>query len=137
VAVDRERFMNNTYGYSVGEWESTRDWLTKRLHRVARDQAKTTYGELCREMAAAGMLRLEPHSSALAALLGQINILEREAGRPLISAIVVHKTDDWMPGVGFWNIARAIGIDPGATEELRLEFWVKEFGRCHAYWKAR
>ncbi len=66
-----------------------------------------------------------------------INVLEREHGRPLISAIVVHKSDDWMPGVGFWNIAREIGIDPGSSEASRLEFWVREFSRCHSYWKSR
>jgi hypothetical protein len=135
--VDREKFMNTTYGYSTGEWLTARDWLARRLHGVARDQTTITYADLCAEMATAGMLRLEPHSSALAALLGQINVLELEAQRPLITAVVVHKGGDMFPGVGFWNMARDVGIDPGATEELRLAFWVKEFARCHSYWKTR
>ena len=82
VPFDREKFMAATHGHSTGEMLTTRDWLGRRLHQVARDQTTTTYGELCSDMATAGMLRLEPHSSALAALLGQVNILEHEAGRP-------------------------------------------------------
>jgi hypothetical protein len=136
VPFDREKFMAATHGHSTGEWLTTRDWLGRRLHQVARDQKTTTYGELCSDMATAGMLRLEPHSSALAALLGQVNILEHEAGRPLITAVVVHKGGDMYPGVGFWNMARDVGVDPGATEEARLCFWVAEFTRCHTYWKA-
>jgi len=134
MPLDRDRFMATTYGYSTGEWQNAQAWLARHLHDVARRQAKTTYGDICNAMSAAGGISLEPNSTALAGLLGQLNILEQEQGRPLISAIVVHKTDDWLPGVGFWNIAREIGIDPGRTENQRLEFWVNEFGRCHAYW---
>lgn len=134
MAFDRERFMEQTWGYSVGEWELGRDWITRRLYRVARDRSTITYSDLCAEAARAGAIRLEPHDAPLAALLGQVNVLEHEAGRPLISALVVHKTGDWQPGVGFWSMARDLGIDPGSDDEVRMEFWVRELENCYTAW---
>jgi hypothetical protein len=93
-----------------------------------------TYSDLCDDMARAGGLRLEPHSTAVAGLLGQVNLLEQEADKPLISALVVHKGGDLQPGDGFWSFARSLGIDPGPGETARLDFWVKEIERCYAEW---
>ena len=119
MSFDRERYMAVTFGHSASEWEAAREWLTMRLRRVAREQTTITYSELCEEMARAGVLHLEPHSSELARLLAQINLLEHESRRPLISALVVHKGGDWQPGPGFWSFARGVGIDPGTGETAR------------------
>jgi len=126
--------MSSTYGYATSEWESARDWIARRVHKVARRRGTITYGELADEMARAGVLVLDPHSPALAALLGQVNVLEQEAGRPLISALVVHKGGDLEPGSGFWAFARELGIDPGSGPHARLDFWTREVERCYARW---
>src|SRR5581483_7566642 len=88
VSFNRERFMSTTYGHATSEWETARSWVARRLHRVARDQGTITYSDLADEMAKAGLLALDAHSPALAALLGQVNVLEHEAGQPLVSALV-------------------------------------------------
>ncbi|MGZ4363811.1 MAG: hypothetical protein ACXVFF_16465 [Gaiellaceae bacterium] len=134
MPFDGERFMSSTYGYATSEWESARDWIARQLHKVARDQATITYGDLADKMAKAGLISLDPHSPALAALLGQVNVIEREAGRPLISALVVHKGGDLEPGTGFWAFARELGIDPGSGPHARLDFWTREVERCYARW---
>lgn len=129
-----ERFMTATYGYATSEWESAREWIARRLHAVARRRGTITYSELADEMAKAGLIAVDPHSSALAALLGQANVLEREADRPLISALVVHKGGDLEPGTGFWAFARELGIDPGSGPYARLDFWTREVERCYQHW---
>lgn len=126
--------MSATYGYSTSEWESTREWITRRLRKVARARGTITYSELAGEMAVAGLIPLDPHNPALAALLGQVNVLEREGGRPLISALVVHKGGDLEPGAGFWAFARELGIDPGSGPHARLDFWSRELESCYAHW---
>lgn len=131
--MDLERVMASTWGYSQSEWDSTRDWVGRRLRRVAKAGGTITYGALCREMQADHMLSLEPHSSALAGLLGQVNVLEYEAARPLLSSVVV-QADDPVPGDGFWRFVRVLGIDPGSSEQARLRFWVEELNRCHSFW---
>ena len=134
MGFDRERFMSRTYGYATSEWEVARDWTARRLQKVARDRTTITYSGLADEMARAGLIRLEPHSSALAALLGHVNLLEHEDGWPLISALVIHKGADAEPGPGFWNFARDLGIDVGSGPHARLEFWSAEVQRCLAFW---
>ena len=134
MAFDSERFMATTYGFATSEWETARGWVAQRLHKVARGRGTITYSDLTTEMTKAGLSRLDPHSSALAGLLGQINLLEHKRGRPLISAVVVYKTGDLEPGPGFWEFARHLGVDPGAGEHARLEFWAQELERCFTYW---
>ena len=84
-------------------------------------------------MARAGHPRLDPHSTAFAALLGQINVLEHDAGNPLISAVVVSK-DEMKPGVGFWSIAAELGYDVGADDRRREEFWLNSLKQCYTRW---
>lgn len=127
--------MATTYGHATSDWETTRDWVVKRLHRVARERTTITYSDLSDETARVGGLRLEPHSTALAGLLGQVNLLEHEAGRPLISALVVHKSGDLQPGEGFWSFAADLGIEPGSGQNARLDFWVREIERCYTHWR--
>ena len=45
----------------------------------------------------------------LFAILGQLSVDEHEAGRPLLSVLVVHKTGDMQPGDGFFELAQALG----------------------------
>lgn len=118
-------------------WFAARTEVTRRLHAVARKQSKVTYSELCDGLRNDGIIDLEPHGTPLAWMLGQINVLEADQGRPLISSVVVHKTDDWLPGVGFWNISKLMGLNIGTSEADRVQFWAHEFGRCHAFWKNR
>jgi hypothetical protein len=85
-------------------------------------------------MAAAGVIAPEPHSSAMAGILGQVSTLEHEEGRPLVSAVVVHKEGDAAPGPGFWNFARELGMNTGGGQHAQLEFWTQELAKCYAYW---
>jgi hypothetical protein len=67
-------------------------------------------------------------------LLGQVNVLEQEEHKPLISCVVVHKSGDTRPGVGFWNMAREMRLDVGRAEAEQERFWVRELNRCYAKW---
>ena len=66
-------------------WTTARAQMTRRLHKIARAQSKTTYSELCDGLRADGIISLDPHGAPLAYMLGQINVLEAQQGRPLIS----------------------------------------------------
>jgi len=131
-----ERFMGLTYGFSTSEWDTARRWVRQRLRKVAAGHSSITYSDLCTELWRATELQVEPHGSPLAALLGQVNVLEREENKPLISCVVVHKAGDMKPGVGFWNMAKVMDLDVGDTEEQRERFWVAELTRCYEVWSA-
>jgi hypothetical protein len=38
------------------------------------------------------------------------------------------------PGVGFWNMAKAMNLDVGDTAEQRERFWIAELTRCSETW---
>jgi hypothetical protein len=138
MPTDLDAFLDKTYGFPEAEWLAARSWLTKRLGAVAATGNTTSYGVLCDEMARSSLPRLDPHGTTFAALLGQINVLEHDAGRPLISAVVVSK-EAGEPGVGFWNIARDLGVAFGDSAEEREAFWLESLKACFDYYggKAR
>jgi hypothetical protein len=104
--------MATTYGHATSEWETAREWTAGRLHSVARDRSMITYSDLAESMAQAGLIKPEPRSSALATLLGQVNVLEHEAGRPLISAPSSIRMVTLSPGV-------VSGVSPASSESIR------------------
>jgi hypothetical protein len=140
MPLDFERFMQRTYGFATSEWDTAQAWVRRRLRDVAAKGPTLgviTYSDLCNELAQATGIRLEPHGTPLAGLLGQINIMEREEGYPLISCVVVHKTGDYKPGVGFWNMAKEMNLDIGATEDDRTRYWIAELNECYRVWGRR
>ncbi len=66
----------------------------------------------------------------MAQILGNISSAEYQAGRPLLSAIVVFK-DEFRPGDGFFKLAERLGLYHGGDRD---EYWVKELQRVRDYW---
>src|SRR2546428_554217 len=65
-------------------------------------------------------------------ILGIISTYEHQHGRPMLTAIVVHKQDN-IPGHGFFELAQHLGLlKPGADE---LAFFCGEVARVHSAWK--
>ena len=66
------------------------------------------YSELVAEI---GSCDLEPQSPQLAHMLGEVSTAEHNAGRGMLTVVVVHKSSDQMPGPGFFELARSLGHD--------------------------
>lgn len=66
-------------------------------------------------------------------LLGIISEDELDAGRPMLSAVVVLKGGEAMPGKGFFDLARRRGRFRGGDEKL---YWVSEFQEVCKYWQS-
>ena len=74
------------------------------------------------------------HRQEIGRILGEISTEEHQAGRPLLSAVVVHK-ENHQPGKGFFQLARELGKqkpdendDVFFAAELQKVFdeWAKE-----------
>ena len=71
----------------------------------------------------------------ISALLDEIFLHEVNQGRPLLTAIVVHRGNNNTPGEGFFSTATDIGRFNGSRDPLaRLEFWVRQVQEVHNYW---
>lgn len=115
------------YGHSKNNWNNAKKEMRQILVERAKVRGMIPYSELVSKVRT---ISLEPHSFALAAMLGEISTEEDAAGRGMLTAIVVHKHDDMEPGPGFFELADELGRD---TSEI-LQCWVDELHRVHADW---
>ncbi len=101
------------------------------LIEQARQARPTTYAAIASSLSAHTTVRLERPYSPLHKWLGAVSKFEHEAGRPLLSALVVSK--DWdRPGEGFFKFAVELGLEVGNQEE----FWQRQLVGLFRTWPA-
>jgi len=104
--------------------------IYEQLKRVAKRQQMTTYSDI------APLAGLDMDSPAdreeMRKILGKISTYEHQSGRPMLTAVVVRK-DNNIPGEGFFELARHLGLLSGGDDELA--FFCHEVSRVHAAWK--
>lgn len=105
------------------------------LLALAREGKLTTYSDIA-PLAGLSMDR-EADREAISQILVEILRQEVACGRPLLTAIVVHRGDDNTPGEGFFAESTQLGLYNGSRAQMtRLEFWVREVSAVHQYWAA-
>lgn len=103
------------------------------LTHVAKSGGVTTYGAIA---PLAGLDMGNPdHRNQLAQILGDISRAEHEAGRPLLSVLVILEGEN-IPGKGFFTLAQDLGLYAGRTKNEDLMFFVQELDRLHKWWRA-
>lgn len=108
--------------------------IYNRLVELARNERLTTYSDIS---PLAGLsMDDDADRDKMSQLLAEILTHEVTQGRPLLTAIVVHRGNDNNPGEGFFAIATKFRRFNGSREPLaRLEFWVRQVQEVHGYWK--
>ena len=113
-----------------------RDDISQKLQEVARTKGLIGYDELNTELEL-GLDFSSPSDRALIGKwLGEISENEVEAGRHMLSSLVVHKQGDYFgnPGPGYFEFAKELGVHTG---EDGVRFWAKEVKWLHQYWSER
>lgn len=108
----------NVFGFSTEQWNTAKKEMLITLQKRASERQTITYSELSRETTS---IPLGPHDFAMSWMLGEVSEEEHEAGRPLLSALVVYK-ETGFPGPGFYDLA----IRLGRKVTDRDSFWVNE-----------
>lgn len=102
------------------------------LKRLARRQQMTNYSAIAPR---AGLDMENPgHRDEMRELLGKISTYEHQQGRPMLTAIVVHKQDN-IPGHGFFELARHLGLLSAGQDEVA--FFCREVARVHSTWASQ
>ncbi|WP_179369090.1 hypothetical protein [Candidatus Nitrosotenuis sp. DW1] len=109
--------------------------MYEKMREVARANGMIFYSDLA---AGLGMtFETEADRNVLRDDLADISIFEHSQGRPMLSAVVVHKptsSEPRMPGKGFFRLAREQGIwDGKGTKE---KFFFEEIKKVYEYWSA-
>jgi hypothetical protein len=94
------------------------------LEKVAQKKSAITYSELVSKVDA---IYLEPDSELLAQILDEISSASNEQRGCMLSAVVIHKGSDELPGPGFFALAKQLGRN---TSD-KLAFHVDEIRRVH------
>lgn len=69
-------------------------------------------------------------------VLGAVSTIEYEAGRPLLTSLVVDE-DSRKPGEGYYKLASNLGTAPGITdwsEEKKQDWWQRELEEVYHTW---
>lgn len=119
--------MTTKYGYSIADWNAAKQEMWHILVEGAKLRGMIPYSELVQEVHA---IKFEPDSYAFHAMLGEISRDEDQAGRGMLSVIVVHKYGDMQPGPGFFELAKQLGRN---TADI-LMCWIEELKEVHEYW---
>ena len=120
----------STYGFSQAEWDSAKREARELMIERAKVQGMIPYSDLASKIKA---VRLEAHDQVLFNLLAQISCEEDEAGRGLLSVIVIHKRGDMQPGPGFFELAK----QRGRKVSDMLKCWVEEVRKVHTEWSGK
>lgn len=118
------------YGHDDESWERAKREAKAVIAERARVRGMIPYSELVSQIHA---ILFDPHDAQLFHLLGEISKEEDEAGRGMITALVVHKEGDMEPGPGFFEFAQELGRD--ATDITKC--WIEEAKAVHAAWGCR
>ncbi len=119
--------MAGKYGFSIEKWEEAKEEIRKILVARAKISNPISYSELASQIMT---IEIEPHTYALHEMLGEISIDEDNAGRGLLTVLVVRK-GDMMPGQGFFDLAESRGRDIS----YKKKFGIDELNRVFAQWK--
>src|SRR2546423_15670108 len=110
--------METKYGSSLQDWERAKEEMRGVLVETARRKEFIPYSDL---VARVHTVKLDPHSYALAAMLGEISTEEHTCGRGMLSALVLSK-DEGKPGTGFFALAEDLKLDISDPDR----FWLAE-----------
>lgn len=116
------------YGFDDDAWERAKDEARQILGDVARRQETISYSDLAARITA---ITLDQHSYAMREFLNEISTSEQTGGRGMLSAVVVYKHGDQMPGPGFFELARSLGYQV----RDKTEFWLQELRNVYAAWR--
>ena len=115
------------HGFAEDVWDAAKDEARAAMIEVARQGRTMSYTRLVQKITSC---QLEPRDVRLAHMLGEISTEEDEAGRGMLTVVVVHKTGDMKPGPGFFELAECQGRDVSDTDQC----WVEESRKVYEMW---
>ena len=115
------------HGFPQAAWETGKEEARQAMIETARRGGVIAYSDLVKRIEG---VRLEAHDVRLAHMLGEISSEEDEADRGMLTVVVVHKSGDFRPGPGFFELAKRLGRDTADLDAC----WLAELRRVHETW---
>lgn len=116
------------FNFAPETWNAAKAEIRDLLIDSAKRQDTIAYSDL---VARVNSIHFNAYDQRLFAMLGQISVDESDAGRPLLSVVVVHKTGDMRPGPGFFDLAKSLGRDTSNIDKV----WTSELKEVFKHWR--
>ncbi len=107
--------------------------LRNYLVEIARKRSECSYSDLNTKFKLGFNFNKDLDRAKIGELLGDIAIYEYGKGRPILSAVVLHKGDA-LHGDGIYRIGEFLTGKP-ASQLKRELFAETQMGLCHEYWR--
>lgn len=120
--------MGLRHGFAAEDWEAAKTQARSIMVERAKKNRPIAYSDLVSRIDA---IRLEAHEQRLFHFLGEIGESEDEAGRGILTAVVVHKNGEMKPGPGFFKLAESRGRNVSDIDRC----WIEEFNKVVAHWR--
>ncbi len=117
------------HGFKAAEWEASKHEACAVLIRVAERRTTITYTDLVKQIKS---ITIEAHDARLPMLLEEISVFEDNAGRGLLTVLVVNKVDGY-PGEGFFKMAK----ERGRKSSDKTKLWIEESKRVYKFWSGK
>jgi hypothetical protein len=117
------------HGFSDAAWEAAKAEGKATLAECARAKKMISYTDFMHHIRSISFET--PRDTRLPQLLAEISTEEAKAGRGMMTALVVRKNSDQMPGGGFFELAERLGYDVSDPEK----FWLEEVNKVFASWQ--
>ena len=111
---------------AVSEEDKFHNAVIRRLAEIASQRELVSYTQLSRWIEGETGHSVKANSNEMYDMLDAINRRELEAGRGMLSAVVVRQREK-TPGAGFYKSTKGVGT----TEEKKEEFWKKELDKVY------
>ena len=124
------------YDIAQSEWNTTVSEITSILSNHAKTligQETISYSELyelVRHLVRSSPI-LGPEDHRFHEMLGDVSKNENQAGRGMLSVLVVHKSGDMKPGPGFYELAQKLGYVFSDEDS----FWIRQFNIVCKAWR--
>ena len=117
------------HGFTDAAWELAKAEGKAVLAECARDKKMISYTDFMYQIRSISFVT--PHDSRLPQFLAEISTEEAEAGRGMMTALIVRKTGDQRPGMGFFQLGKRLGYEVSDPEK----FWLEEVNKVFASWQ--
>lgn len=112
---------------SQQDWNDAKEQARAAMIERAKLRGAIPYSDLVKKIDA---IEFRAHDTRLFHLLGEISMEENDAGRGMLSVVVVHQQGDMQPGPGFFLLGKHLGYN---TSNL-LKFWIEQLHKVHSVW---
>jgi hypothetical protein len=117
------------YGFKDAAWNAAKSEGKAALAKCVRGRDVIAYSDFIKHVRA--ITFTNAHDSRLPYFLEEISVEEDRAGRGMLTALVVHKSGDYKPGPGFFELAKKLGRDTKDIDKC----WIGELKTIYAAWK--